>query len=207
MVEDDAFHHSRDLVLAAQRGDAPALEALIDRHLPALRAFVRLRADAAFRARESCSDLVQTSCRQALQHLQDFEWRGEDSFRNWLFALTANKLLNRRQYHRAARRDPAREAAPIDDSAALLAAYSAIVTPSQDVIAREFAERLEAAIDQLPASYREVLLLARVAGLSHAAIAERLGTTEAAARTRLTRARTRLATLLDLGSDAATSGS
>jgi RNA polymerase sigma-70 factor (ECF subfamily) len=199
MAADETIADSHDLVLAAQRGDTPALDVLLTRHLPALRAFVRLRADVAFRARESCSDLVQTACRQALEHLHEFEWRGEDSFRNWLFALANNKVLNRWQYHRAARRDPVREAARADDSAGLLVAYSAIVTPSEDAIAHEFAERLEAAIDQLPASYREVLLLARVAGLSHPAIAERLGVSEAAARTRLTRARARLATLLDLG--------
>lgn len=196
MVADAAA--SFETVQAAKRGENAALEALIGRHLPALRAFVRLRADVAFRARESCSDLVQTACRQALEHLHEFEWQGEESFRHWLFALTANKLLNRVQYHRAARRDAARERA---DSAALQNAYSAVTTPSQDAIGVEFQVRLEAAVEQLPADYREVLLLARVVQLSHAAIAEHLGITEAAARTRLTRARARLATLLDRGPD------
>jgi RNA polymerase sigma-70 factor, ECF subfamily len=187
---------SLETVEAAKRGESAALDTLIGRHLPAIRAFVRLQAGAAFRARESCSDLVQTACRQALANLHEFEWRGEESFRHWLFAVTANKLQNHMQYHRAACRDVAREQR---DTVALRDAYCAVTTPSQDAIGHEFAERLEEAMDQLPEHYREVILLARVVELPHGAIAVHLGIREEAVRTRLVRARARLATLLDLG--------
>lgn len=192
----DKASASQETVHAAQRGDGEALEALMARHIGALRAYVRARASPEFRAHESCSDVVQSACRQALEHLGEFEWRGEESFRRWLFALTANKLLNRVNYHRAERRDRRREA---PDPAALLEAYSSVMTPSQDAIGREFTAQFEAAMDQLPENYREVLLLARVVQLSHTAIAEQLGISEELVRTRLLRARVRLAGLLDLG--------
>ena len=51
----------RDLVDKASRGDAVAVDALLERHLPALHAFVRLHAEGdAIVARESRSDLVQS---------------------------------------------------------------------------------------------------------------------------------------------------
>lgn len=48
------------LTEAACRGDRAALDALVVRFLPELRAFVRLRAGPALREWESTSDIVQS---------------------------------------------------------------------------------------------------------------------------------------------------
>ena len=64
-------------------------------------------------------------------------------------------------------------------------------------MAREELERIESAFDRLPEEYREVITLARIAGLSRAEIAERMGRREGAVRTLLSRALARLAELLD----------
>ena len=53
---------SQQLVQKASRGDARAIDSLLEQHLPRLRAFVRLRMGPEFRAKESASDLVQSSC-------------------------------------------------------------------------------------------------------------------------------------------------
>ena len=65
----------------ASRGDAAAIEQLIQEHLPGLRAFVRLNAGATLRAREAQSDLVQSVCREVLEGREGFEYRGDAAFK------------------------------------------------------------------------------------------------------------------------------
>ena len=187
------------LIERAKTGNPPALDQLIRRFLPEIRAFVRLNAGRVVRLKESCSDLVQTVCKDVLAKLHQFEYRDENSFRSWLFVAVLNKVRMRERHYRAARRDPAREAPPElgEDAKLLVAAYASMCTPSREAAAHEELARIEAAFDQLPPDYREVITLARLAGLSHAEIGARLGRTPVATRTLLHRAVVRLASVLD----------
>ena len=181
------------------------MDALIGTHLDDLRAFVRLQVDPQLRARESCSDVVQSICREVLEDLPGFDYRGEGSFRAWLFTAALNKVRQKGEFHRAQKRDPAREVRPAagDDSQATVGAglYASLCslepTPSQHAIAHEQAERIERAMDKLPEDHREVLLLARVVGLPHEEIATRMGRSEIAVRTLLSRASVRLLAALE----------
>jgi RNA polymerase sigma-70 factor (ECF subfamily) len=184
---------TEQLVRAARAGDRDAVEDLIAAHLPSLRAFVRVHTDRALRQRESCSDLVQTTCREALEQLDRFEWRGAGSFRAWLHRMALNKVIDHERYHRAERRDPARE----QDDAGLLAGYATVSTPSRAAEAAEAVRAIEAAFDRLGPADREVIALARIAGLPHAEVASQLGKSEEAVRTMLKRALVRLAAELD----------
>jgi RNA polymerase sigma factor (sigma-70 family) len=56
--------------------------------------------------------------------------------------------------------------------------------------------RLEVAFDHLPEHYRDVIVMARLQGMSRAEIAQRTGSTERAVRILLYRALARLAELL-----------
>jgi RNA polymerase sigma factor (sigma-70 family) len=78
----------------------------------------------------------------------------------------------------------------------LLACYRAFYTPSQQAAAREELERVEGAFDRLPEQYRQVIVMAKIMGLSRAEIAVELGRTELAVRTLLSRALAQLATEL-----------
>jgi RNA polymerase sigma factor (sigma-70 family) len=191
----DVGPDSQHLVAAVHRGDAAALDALLLRHLPDLLVFVRAKSGPRLRAMESCSDLVQTVCREALQSVERYEWRGEGSFRRWLFTLAMNKLRNRADYHAAERRDAGRIVAGSD----AIDARPGGCGPSQHAIAGEVNATFEAALDRLGEDQREVILLARVVGMSHAEIAAELGIAEGAVRTRLSRALARLATLMAAG--------
>ena len=188
---------TQQLVVAAQQGDTDASDSLMQRYLPVLRAFVRLRSDRVLRAREAESDLVQTACRQALQNLRQFEWRDEGSFRHWLFALALNKIRNHRNMAVAGKRDVRREMQGTAADRALGNAYATVVTPTQQLSSRDEVARIEAAIDGLPESYREVVILSRVVGLNSTQIAERLGKSEGAVRVQLSRALARLAAALE----------
>lgn len=175
--------------------EATDLEAALARLLPRLRAFVRLNVDAALRAKESCSDLVSSVCREVLENKDRVEYRGDEALRAWLFTWALNKIRDRQRHWLAQRRDVRREEVPVE--ADLLACYQTFCTPSRDAMLHEQVERIEAAFDLLPAQYREVITLSRIVGLAHAEIAERVGSTPGAVRTQLNRALVRLTSELE----------
>lgn len=197
MSVDPPQQPTRELVVSARGGDAGAAGELVERYLPALRAFVRLRSDNLLRQREADTDMVQTACREALEHLDQFQWRGEGSFRAWLFAFALNKIRNRKNHMLALKRDARREVAGTVGDAALRAAYATFATPTQELVSREGVSRIEAAIDRLPEAYREVVILSRFVGLTSVEIAAQQGKNEAAVRVQLSRALARLAALLE----------
>ncbi len=193
------------MVGAAVRREPGALDRLIEAHLDDLRAFVRLQVEPKLRLRESQSDVVQSVCREVLEDLPQFEFRGVGSFRAWLFTAALNKVRQKGAFHRAQKRDVAREVRVEagDDSRASVGAalYASLCSPepspSQHAVAHEQAELIERAMDKLPEDYREALLLARVVGLSRREMAERMGRSESAVRTLLTRASIKLLAALE----------
>ena len=187
----------RDLVTRATGGDDQAIDSLLARHLPMLRAFVRLQAGPAIRAKESDSDLVQSVCREILEDVSDFEYRGEAAFKQWLYTTALRKILDRDKFYRREKRDVGREVDGVVRGSSgevdLVGAYGTFCTPSRHVIAKEEAGRIEAAFEKLPENYREIIALSRVAGLTNAELAAHYGKDEAYCRTLLSRALARLA--------------
>lgn len=181
----------------AQAGDRAAVETLLERHLPALEAYVRLRVGHAFGAREGTSDVVQSTCRDLLERFDGFRHGGEQAFRHWLYATAARKIADRFAYHGAQRREAGRELAPEAASGALAAAFADLASPSQAAIGGELVERLQAAFAALGEDEREVVLLSRVARLSRAEVAASMGKSENAVRNLLHRTLIRLAQELD----------
>jgi RNA polymerase sigma-70 factor (ECF subfamily) len=174
------------LVARASSGDATAMEALLARHLPGLRAYVRLRAGPKVRAQESCSDLVQSVCRDVLGNLNGFRYEGEAAFRGFLCKAALRKIADRAEHWGAQRRDVAREVRIDrgDHSAdeALLELYRRSGTPSEAASARETLDRIEAAFDALPDDKREAVVLERILGLPREEVARQMGRTPDAVR-------------------------
>ncbi len=195
------------LVERIRAGDQQALEQLLHRELPGLRAYVRLRVGPALRARESASDLVQSTVREVLGKLEVFQHGGEAGFRDWLYAAALRKIAHRAEHWGAQKRDLRREmpwqAAPPGESPSaaddrgLAEVYATLASPSQHAIARETLAAMEAAFDHLKEDRREIIVLARLVGLGHAEIAQRLGCSEATARQRLLRALAELSEWLE----------
>jgi RNA polymerase sigma factor (sigma-70 family) len=169
---------------SAARGDAQALRRLLDAHLPRLRTFIRLR----------MADLVQSVCRELLEHEGRFRFGGEAAFRRWLYTEALRKIAHRREYWLAERRNPGQEMAASASDAGedgdrdLLSCYASFCTPSHAAMAREELSRVEAAFDRLPEHYRDVIVRARVLGLSRAEIAAESGCSTAAVGNLLFRA-------------------
>lgn len=188
----------RELVTEATRGDRTAVDALFQRHLPGLLAYVRLHAGRVLLARESSVDLVQSACRELLDDMAGGVELDEPHFRHWLYNAAERKIVDRARHHARDKRDVHREIAPreqpLERELSLFAAgCQSFFTPSRDAQAREELEVLERSFRALPPEYREVITLARLIGLPHAEIAERLGKSEGAVRILLHRALARLA--------------
>lgn len=191
--------YDREILERAVRGDHEALTRILAVEMPRVHAIVRLRAGASLKAKESTADLAQSVCREVLGRLDRIDHLDQYTFRRMLAAEAMRKLADRAEHHARARRDVRREASPADRDGddALLSAYHTWLTPSRHAMAREEIARVESAFDALPEDYRDVIIMSRLAGLSHADIARSLDKSEGAVRKLLVRALAALAEALD----------
>jgi RNA polymerase sigma factor (sigma-70 family) len=179
------------LVERARAGDAAALRELLCRHQGPLRAYVRLHVDPFLRARESCSDMVQSTFRECLQDAGTFVFQSEPAFRKWLFQKALSKIVDRRRYWLADKRDPGdRMAVPVETVPIQAASASGIAIRGEDLAT------LEACFEQLPEDYRRVITAARLLGQPHAEIAAEMARSVDAVGMLLNRALARLARLM-----------
>jgi len=154
-----------DLIARWQRGDERAATELVARHAQALARFA-----ASFGAGDEIDDLVQDTFVRAFNALDAF--RGDSSFRTWLFTIEKRLLLDRR---RAEKRKPGRVDVQETDAAT---EYDAL----DSMVAGEAANRVRDAMKTLSPTQHEVFTLRVAQGLSYKEIAELVGTTEGAAR-------------------------
>ena len=157
----------RDLELIARwkAGDERAATELVERHASALARFAASSGE-----RNDVDELVQDTFVRAFNSLDGF--RGESSFRTWLFTIQRRLLLDRRRAEKRRRdRDELQETDASTE-------YDAL----DSVVADETQRRLRDAVKRLSPTQREVFTLRITDGLSYKEIAEAVGTTEGAAR-------------------------
>lgn len=179
-------------------GHPRALDDLIEHALPQLLAYVRLHAGDHLLRRESVHDLAQSVCRELLDDRDQFEFRGPEAFRKWLFLHASRKIASRARYAFRQKRDPRGErpghfGVTDDEASSLATCYATVSTPSRFASAREQIERVEGALRRLPERQREAVTLAKIVGLPYRDIAARFDTTEAAVRALVARGLTELA--------------
>ena len=157
----------RDLELIARwkRGDERAATELVERHASSLARFAVSSGE-----RSDVDELVQDTFVRAFASIDGF--RGESSFRTWLFTIERRLLIDRR---RAEKRRRDRTEIQESDSATEFDALDGMV-------ADEVQQRLQGVVQRLSPTQREVFVLRVAEGLSYKEIAEAVGTTEGAAR-------------------------
>ena len=131
--------------------------------------------------REEAEDLVQETYAKALKGFSSFQ--SGTNFRAWMFRILRNSFLNSRT-GLAARMTVSLE--PEQEEAL---AGTDQHTPESILLEQVTQERVAQAIEQLPAHYREVLLLCDVEELSYQEIAETLSIPVGTVMSRLSRAR------------------
>ena len=186
---------TRELLELTQTGDGSAMQELLVAYLPELAAFLRLQMGQRLQQRESSADIAQSVCREILTDMEDFEYRGPAAFKRWLFLTARRKLIDRARFHGRDRRDVGRDVALSETQ--LASGYGSFQTPSGVAMQKEEIERLEAAFDQMPEDYRDVIVYSKFLGMKGPEIGERMGKTANAVRVLLHRALARLGLLLD----------
>ncbi len=181
----------------AQKGDPQAFEKLVTPHEQMLWRvcwhYTHHQEDAA--------DCLQETMLKAWRAIGSY--RGDCALTTWLYRIASTVCLD---FLRRQKRLPVTESAdemaeegfsPADDSP----------TPDEAVIRAESADNIRAAIDSLPGDMRTVLILYALQGQPYEAIAEAMQTSVGTVKSRLSRARQKLAKFLADGNNSAASSS
>ena len=177
----------------AQKGDAQAFEMLVTPHEQMLWRvcwhYTHHQEDAA--------DCLQETMLKAWRAIGSY--RGDCAFTSWLYRIASTVCLD---FLRKQKRLPVTESAdelaeegfaPVDDSP----------TPDEAVLHAESTENIRAAIDALPGDMRTVLILYALQGQPYEAIAEATQTSIGTVKSRLNRARQKIAKFLADGNKSA----
>ncbi|KPL13165.1 hypothetical protein AMJ85_00050 [candidate division BRC1 bacterium SM23_51] len=146
------------------------------------------------RAQLDSMDLVQETLIEAVKDIGDFTYSSEGDFLRWLSSIVENTIRDNVDRIHAAKRDVRRQvsldrvAACADRPHRDVGLPAVTTTPSVILSLREELDRLERALDRLKPEYREVIVLAKVEGLSCKEIAGRLSKSPAAVAMSLSRA-------------------
>jgi len=171
---------TQELVILAKEGDGSALEQLCRVYGERVRRIIRLRMGREIRPRLDSMDLVQDALLSALGGLEDFTYKNEGDFLRWLSRITQNELRDNLDKIYTDKRDIRKEVRlenyrPTTGSGFVgTPGPIEATTPSVIMSKKEDLDKLEKAIDQLKPDYREVIVLAKIDGLSYKEIADRL---------------------------------
>lgn len=179
---------SRDALARARAGDEQAFADLIDAH----RAELRLHSYRLLGSLDDADDVLQEALIAAWRNLDRFQERA--SLRTWLYRIVTTRSLN-------AIRDRGRRPATVTLEPPWLQPFPDALLPPEDeqhspdarFEAKEsIALAFIAALQQLPARQRAVLVLRDVLGFRAAEVGDMLDTSEASVNSALLRARAQL---------------
>lgn len=146
-------------------------------------------------------DVTQDVLLQVIRKLDSF--RGESALSTWLYRITVNAALahrekraNRAKHETTAVGEDALESAALADPPGAVRLPRIGATPDDIALATEQRQIIERAIAKLPEPFRDVYVLADVEQLPNGEIAEMLGLTVPAVKSRLHRARLHMRGLL-----------
>ena len=185
---------TQHLVALAKDGDKSALNQLYSVYSERVRWMVRFRMGKELRSKLESMDMVQDTLIHALNDLDDFTYKNEGDFIRWLSTIAENVLRGNLKKLHTNKRDIRREV-PLNNyrpnAGSRLVENPGpieVTTPSVIMSRKEDLCNLEKAIDQLKPKYREVIVLAKIDGLSYKDIGKRLGKSEDAVGMLLSRA-------------------
>ncbi|MBI3468914.1 MAG: sigma-70 family RNA polymerase sigma factor [Planctomycetes bacterium] len=170
-----------NLLQLARQGHSDALGRLLDLYRRYMTLLAQVQIDNRLRGKCNPSDLVQDTFLQAHRAFKQFRGATEAELMAWLRRILANNLATLgRRFGQAQRRDVNRERSlqnELDNSSMALerGLIAVQATPSQHAARREQAIVLADALDQLPAPYREVIVLRQLEGLELREVAARMG--------------------------------
>ncbi len=172
-------------------GDQGAYRTLIERYQGRIYAVAfGLAHDA-----EDARDIAQEAFTKAYRSLPGF--RRGSSFYTWLYRITANLGIDhQRRKTRKLKRELQLDETRLTPEQAHHTGPRPSATPRQNLERKQLADRIRAAIDQLPPDQRNVIVLRELEGLSYKEIAETLDCAEGTVMSRLYYGRRKLQQIL-----------
>lgn len=172
---------SHVLLDRARKGDRAALEALLAHHQAQIYRFgLKMCRDP-----EDAQDILQDTLFAMARGVKDF--RGASSISTWLYTIARRFCLKKRRRRKFAPAEERSLDSEVNLESARLADSAKL--PDEVLAEREVDVALDRAIAALEPMYREVLLLRDVEGLTAPEVAEVLGVSVQAVKSRLHRAR------------------
>jgi RNA polymerase sigma-70 factor (ECF subfamily) len=189
-----------ELLAGAREGDHDAVNRLMDRHRDSLHRMVRCRLNQGVARRVDASDIVQDSLLTASRRLAEYLQSPKIPFHAWVRQIARDRLADVYRRELADKRNVGREqgtpAVGRSSLNPLAQASDHQLTPAAALLRKEFAERFNAAVDQLEDDDREIILMRHSEQLSNSQAAEVLGLSEPAAGMRYLRALRKLKSVL-----------
>ena len=184
------FHFAdSEFVERLRAGDADAFDNLVTRYSGAIYALLyRLMDDP-----EEAGDLTQETFLAALKAIKTF--RGEADLKTWLFRIAVNQSRNRfRWWKRRKREKTVSLDAPIGDSETTLSDSipGNAENPEEEILRLEREEQLSDALNGLSDTFREVIVMCDIEGLSYEEISQTLGVNLGTVKSRIARGREEL---------------
>jgi RNA polymerase sigma-70 factor, ECF subfamily len=170
-----------ELLRLARGDDRLALGQLLESYRSYLALLARMQIGRRLQGKVDASDLVQEAFLEAHRHFPQFRGTTEEELVSWLRQILADRLAKLvRGYWGTQRRDVRLErklAAEMDRSSRLLdgGLLGKQSSPSGQAVRREQGALLAQALDELPQSYREILILRHLEGLSFPDAARQMG--------------------------------
>ena len=178
------------LVTLSQSGDQGAFSELVRRHENACHKL----AYSVLRDRSDAEDEVQNALWKAYEHIGQFQQ--DSKFSTWLTRIVLNQCLMKLRKAKRARFLYVDDVAVGEDTATLDLPDECI-SPEQELARKEVASVLDTEMHRIPALLRQVFLMRDVDQRPMQDVADELGISVAAAKSRLLRARAELRTRLE----------
>lgn len=175
------------LVTAAQRGQADAFSALVDRYHNKVFGIVYRMCGPA-----EAEDLTQDIFLRALTALRKFQFKGEASFRTWLYRIAVNACINelRRRKRRYQWEGPSLDEVVETTGGSLVREVPDLGRQPHEVIeCRELQGVVQAIIQTLSPPHRAVIALIDLEGVDYEEAARIIGCPLGTLKSRLARAR------------------
>jgi RNA polymerase sigma-70 factor (ECF subfamily) len=168
------------LLERARSGNGPALEELLERHQARVYRFgMKMCRDP-----EDAKDVLQDTLLAMARGVRDF--RGASSISTWLYTIARSFCIKKRRRNQLAPEEKWPDADVAPEPTRLV---DPARSPDEVLVGKQVERALERAISLLEPKYREVLILRDVEGLTAPEVAEVLGISVQAVKSRLHRAR------------------
>ena len=142
---------------------------------------------------EDACDISQEAFLRAYTQLGSF--RGHSRFSVWMYRLTYNLSID---FLRKKKRENVVSLSYSDenDDAIILDIPDIRELPEEVLVRRESRETISESIDELASDHRQILIMREITGMSYEDMAEALGISEGTVKSRLSRARKNLTSIL-----------